>query len=324
MANSFSLPDSPAENCSRAGVSVVIPCYNYGRYLSQAIDSVLNQTFQPLEIIVVDDGSTDNTAAVAAAYGSRIKYLTQANKGVSAARNLGLRQATGKFVHFLDADDYVLPGIYEKMVAAFNARPDAVAVYAGCNWVDANGGLLIPREGRVESADVYHDLILINQWPLASVMTLASTVELVGGFDESMAASCEDWDLWLRLAATGGRFVPIEGIYACYRQQNQGASGNPRRMLQNGLAVISRYARLHGCAKCQANAKIGRREWRHLCVIDKFLPRIEPYLEKGKLGRYLRECLKIACYDPFVAWQCFWRLRQRKKLVLSGLFGKPS
>lgn len=301
---------------------MIIPCYNYGRYLAQAIDSVLAQAFQPLEIIVVNDGSTDNTAQVAATYRGRIKYIEQTNQGVSAARNRGLRESTGEFVHFLDADDYVRPGIYEKMVTVLTSRPEAIAAYVGSDWVDASDKLLITYPARPESTDVFHDLLIINRWPLATVLVRASAVEKIGGFDETMAASCEDWDLWLHLAIAGGRFVPAEGILACYRQQPQGASGNPRRMLQNGLLVINRYARQHGCAKCKTNAQKGCREWRRLCVMDKFLPQIEPLLEQGHLGRYLSECAKIARYDLPAAWQCLWRLRQRKRLVLAGLFGK--
>ena len=115
---------------SRPGVSVVIPCYNYGRFVNGAIDSVIRQTHAPLEIIIVDDGSTDHTREVVAAYGEQVRYHYKANAGLSAARNTGIAAARCPFVAFLDADDEWLPGMLECILQAFESLPDEFALVA--------------------------------------------------------------------------------------------------------------------------------------------------------------------------------------------------
>ena len=105
-------------------VSCIVPVFNGARYLRDALDSIFAQTYRPLEIIVADDGSTDNTTAVVASYGHRVRYLRQRNQGPAAARNLGIRTATGEFVAFLDADDLWHPDKLKRQLARFHARPE--------------------------------------------------------------------------------------------------------------------------------------------------------------------------------------------------------
>src|SRR5689334_22859965 len=109
-------------------VSAIIPCYNYGKYLARAIDSILAQTYAVSEIIVVDDGSSDNTREVATSYGGCVRYIYQQNAGRAAARNHGIREATGDWIALLDADDWWLPQKIELQVTAAS-KPDTAVVY---------------------------------------------------------------------------------------------------------------------------------------------------------------------------------------------------
>ncbi|MCC7306770.1 MAG: glycosyltransferase family 2 protein, partial [Acidobacteria bacterium] len=123
-------------------VSVIIPTYNYGRFLREAVDSALGQTVAPHEVIVVDDGSTDDSAQILASYGDRISHVRQQNQGVGAARNKGAEVATGEFLAFLDADDYWALTKLEKQLAKFAEDPDIGLVHCGYQNVDSYGNLL--------------------------------------------------------------------------------------------------------------------------------------------------------------------------------------
>ena len=148
-------PDSPL-------VSVIIPTYNYGRYLGKALASLRDQTYRNLEIIVVDDGSTDDTKTVVARFGPGIVYLYQENRGVSAARNAGLERAAGEFVAFLDADDYLLPDSVAARAAVLQARPDVGIVFSDTYSCDAEGNLSYKEKGRRDrvSDRFYEELLL--------------------------------------------------------------------------------------------------------------------------------------------------------------------
>lgn len=116
-------------------VSIIIPTYNRAKYLPEAIDSVLNQTYKDFEIIVVDDGSTDNTKMVLTAYGDKIRYIYKANGGPSSARNFGVMKSTGAYIAFLDSDDLWLPEKLELQIAYLDKKNDFSAVFTDCEWV---------------------------------------------------------------------------------------------------------------------------------------------------------------------------------------------
>src|SRR5262249_14117699 len=123
----------------KPAISVIMPAYNCGRYLPEALDAALGQTLPPHEVLVVDDGSTDDTPQVCAAYGDRIRYVRQPNRGVPAGRNTALTRATGASSALLDADDVSAPDRLEKQAAALRARPGAVACFSGF-WTFRDGG----------------------------------------------------------------------------------------------------------------------------------------------------------------------------------------
>jgi len=310
----------PAQDAVRRGVSVIIPCYQQAQYLSQAIESVLAQNFRLLEIIVINDGSPDDTAAVAARFGHRIKYIEQKNQGVSAARNAGLRLARGEFLHFLDADDYVLPGFYDKMVAVLNQRPDAAACYCGYRFVDLAGACLLEREPISESKDWFHLLLEKNNWPCHSLLVRAAVLLTTGGFDANLR-SCEDWDLWLRLALSGSRFASVPGfIGVSYRKYPQSLSTNPWMMQETGLSVLrNNVRRHHNCPLCGISLAKGLNNWRDFCFEDKLQPRLESLVDQGRLFGCLRECGRVLRYDPALAWRALQLVRHRKRRLLAGL-----
>jgi glycosyltransferase involved in cell wall biosynthesis len=181
-------------------VSVVIPAYNAARYLAAAVDSALQQTFRDVEVLVVDDGSTDDTPAVLSAYRSRIHVVRQANAGVARARNAGTEAARGRYVAFLDADDLWQPEKIEKQMAALAAALDRRACYSAFTLVAADLTVLgVSRTAR--QASLVEDLLLRGNvvGTPSTVVCERDLVREVGGFDPAQSLGA-DWDLWLRLA----------------------------------------------------------------------------------------------------------------------------
>ncbi|MBI4494288.1 MAG: glycosyltransferase [Chloroflexi bacterium] len=182
-------------------ISVVIPTYNRAKYLVQAVESVLGQTFRDFELIVVDDGSTDDTAHVLAPYADRLSYVYQRNRREGAARNTGIRLARGDYVAFLDSDDLWLPGKLAQDLAAFQAAPDSGLVYSAAEFVADDGSVLRRRLPHPEG-DVFARLALENFIPLSTATVRRACLREAGGFREDPDLSgTYDWELWVRLAA---------------------------------------------------------------------------------------------------------------------------
>jgi len=183
-------------------VSVIIPTYNRSSLLKIAIDSVLMQSYENYEIIVIDDGSNDTTAKLVNSYVStKIRYFYQKNRGRSAARNLGIKMAHGEYVAFLDSDDMFLPPKLELQVHELDANPSIGLVYSYAKNIDEKGNCLSYHfEGNL-SGWVYPALLFIknNVITTPTVMVRAKVLAEVGEFDESMDV-CEDLDLWRRIA----------------------------------------------------------------------------------------------------------------------------
>ena len=180
-------------------ISVVIPTYNRGWIVAEAVDSVLAQTFSDYELIVVDDGSTDDTAEVLGEYGDRIRVLRQKNKGVSAARNAGIRSAAGRYIAFLDSDDLWLPSKLDRQMAFFHRNPDAVACQTEEIWI-RNGVRVNPKKRhRKPSGTIFEPSLQLCLVSPSAVMIHRSLFDKVGLFDEKLPA-CEDYDLWLRIS----------------------------------------------------------------------------------------------------------------------------
>lgn len=179
-------------------ISVIIPTYNRAAMVTDAIDTVLAQTYRPSEIIVVDDGSTDETPETLSAYQRNITVIRQPNQGVSAARNRGIRAASGEFIALLDSDDYWLPSKLATQVSYFRDHPDIYICQTEETWI-RNGARVNPKRRHQK----YGGLIFEKSLPLclispSAVMIRKSLLDTVGLFDESLPA-CEDYDLWLRI-----------------------------------------------------------------------------------------------------------------------------
>lgn len=180
-------------------VSIIIPTYNREKIIGKALDSVFAQTRQDFEIIVLDDGSQDNTKAVVEAYGPKVKYFYQDNKGIAGARNSGMGRAGGRYIAFLDSDDYWLPAKLERQLALFDEHPDYGMVASQCGAVAIDGSYREKnRPGK--SGRVLHDLFKKNFIRTSSAVITRQCLEKVGGFDESLREG-EEYDYWLRIAA---------------------------------------------------------------------------------------------------------------------------
>jgi glycosyltransferase involved in cell wall biosynthesis len=213
-------------------VSVIIPTFNYGRFVTQAVDSVLAQGYRPLEVVVVDDGSTDDTRARLSRYGPPVRYVYQSNAGPEAARNTGLSLARGKWVAFLDPDDYWLAGKLEAQVCWLQNQPDAVMV---CSRTCAEPPACLPRgDGRVRWLTL-DEIYMRNPVCTSTVLARRAAVEAVGRFRAGIRS--EDWDLWMRLARAG-RIAMMEEPWVVYRVHGQNRSRNVAAELPWAVQVV--------------------------------------------------------------------------------------
>lgn len=208
-------------------VSVVIPAYNAAWCVRKAIDSVLAQEFREFELLVVDDGSTDDTAAVLALYGDAIRVVRQRNGGLSNARNAGIRESRGEFVAFLDADDWWLPEKLGRQIALMRERPDLGFISNAARVEDSDGRLLsVWPCARWDGSFLVH--LFSSNGDVAgsgsAVLARRALFRLVGGFDETLR-SLEDVDMWMRLGAVAD--------YACIQEPMAVILKRPDSMSRN-------------------------------------------------------------------------------------------
>lgn len=210
-------------------VSVVIPTYNGAAEVRRAIDSALAQEGCEVEVIPVNDGSTDDTAYVLNSYGSRIRAVHQKNSGPAATRNAGIAAATGDWVAFLDHDDYWQPGKLAAQLAAAD-RTGADVIYTNAqNFGDVNRvAELRSNPDEMPEGDLFEQLLLDNFIVVSSTMVRRELLEEVGGFNAPPGV--EDWDLWLRLATNGAKFAPVRKALTMYQWRPGSLSKNFERM----------------------------------------------------------------------------------------------
>ena len=222
-------------------ISVVIPAFNAAPFVRQSIESALAQTLAPREVLVIDDGSTDGTAALVAAFGPPVQCVRQENRGVSAARNHGAERAKSEWLAFLDADDAWRPGKLEAQ-AALAESEKARFVHCGSERIDREGrSLSLQLDGR--SGDVTAGMLLFRGSHANGSTTLVrkDLFDATGGYDTNLSTSA-DWDLCFRL----GRLAPLSFVpepLAFYRQHGANMHANPKLMRRDMLAAYQKIFR---------------------------------------------------------------------------------
>lgn len=223
-------------------ISVIIPSYNNAQYVVAAVQSALAQTYSPVEVIVVDDGSTDDTRARLAAWDGRVRYDYQANGGVSKARNRGIAHARGDLIAFLDADDQWLPEKLNKQWECLAASPDAALVHTDTfQWNDTTGERVRVACHRERfSGSCYTEFFRHNRINTSSVMVTRRCLERTGVFDEAIRGpSAEDMDLWLRIARDH-QIAYVNEPLVLYRHHAGMGTLNQHRMTEDEFYVLDK------------------------------------------------------------------------------------
>lgn len=226
-------------------VSVIIAAYNSEQYISQAIESVCAQTHRNIEVIVIDDGSTDGTRTIVEAYAkadNRIRIITQSNKGPSAARNAGFRAATGEYFSIVDADDIVLPLKIQTQLAVLEEAPSVDFCYSNVYYF-IDGTYTLYRHDLITASGpaVYKKLIQYGNFIYTSTVFFRRAVfDRWGGFDEGLH-SAEEFDYWLLLAEHGVRFLHHDEYLTLCRSRGNGLTSDSVTMYSAAVAVFKKH-----------------------------------------------------------------------------------
>ncbi len=245
-------------------ISVIIPCYNQAKYLPDALNSLIGQTFTDWEAIIVNDGSTDESEIVSLKYvekDSRIRYYYQNNSKPSVARNNGISNARGKYILPLDGDDKIAPTYLEKAVTFLEAHSDYVLFYANAEYFGT-------RSGKWNIPDyTYKDELINNSIPVFSVFRKEDCIN-VGCFDESMKIGFEDWEFFIRLLYPDKKVYKDPEVLAFYRQSDDGVNRNNdaiERMnsIESGIVKkhIDKYIEYWGNPLAIYRDSFDRRSW---------------------------------------------------------------
>jgi glycosyltransferase involved in cell wall biosynthesis len=286
------------ESGTKPLVSIVIPCYRQAHLLSDAIESALAQTYAPIEIVVVDDGSPDDVGAVVGRYPA-VHFIRQRNRGGSAARNAGLHASRGQYIVFLDGDDILLPHAVETGVQVLDEHPDCAFVHGMCDRRRLDGTWIESRSPIVGDQDFYLELLKGNCIRgLHAVVFRRAALEEVGGFDERRRQA-NDWDLYLRLtrrfrAYGHGRLV------ATYRRhtQNTNRFSNAGAMLRSSMAVLrAQRAHVRGNTQYSEARRDGIRFIRELFG-EPLAQLVHEHVRAGSWRAALRDGLVLLRYHP--------------------------
>jgi len=228
-------------------VSLIIATFNHARFLGAAIDSALAQTLGAVDVIVVDDGSTDDTPSVLARYAGRVRVLRQPNRGLAAARNAGLAAARGTYVAFLDADDVMAPTKLAAQLEMLERSPTIgwtycdVLIETVATRTTVTASERFGYGARALDGWLFPELIHGNFIPAIAPMIRRTALDAAGGFDERLTA-LEDWDMWLRLSLiVEARYTPA--VLVTYRIRPGGMSEDRARMDRNRFCVLDKINR---------------------------------------------------------------------------------
>ncbi|MGF1491367.1 MAG: glycosyltransferase [Microcoleaceae cyanobacterium] len=287
-------------------ISVVIPVYNGEQTIQETVESVLSQTFQDFELIVINDGSTDSTLDVLSRFSdSRLHVFSYPNAGLPASRNRGIDRASGELIAFIDADDLWTPDKLESHQQILQDNPQVTVVYSWTDYIDEKGQFLHPGLHISVQGNAYPDLLRSNILENGSNPLIRRVAfEAVGTFDESLRAA-EDWDMWIRLSEKYP-FATVPAPQVLYRVSSTSMSTNVKRQETETLKVIQK-------AFAQAPAGYQPLKTITLATLHKYLlcKALEgtPHPEKGRQA--LDQLWKYIQYEP--EW------RSRSKFILTML-----
>ncbi len=286
-------------------VSVVIGAYNAERWIAATIESVLGQTWDDFEVIIIDDGSTDATAKVARGFGEAVQLVQKENGGPASARNAGINAARGRYVAFLDADDLWLPHKLERQMALFRRLPDAAWSYTDAYFFDAETGATLRQAGRqhaLPEGDVLEELLMHNFIPFSSAVVRCDVFDAVGFFDTSpLHRISEDWDLWLRVAERYPVAVAREPLV---RMRRHGGEKTETMDLEHALESRQRLVARAVARNPERLAGVHGRAVANLCLPmgRKYLEREERAAARRVLGYGLRRApTALACWLFWIA-----------------------
>jgi hypothetical protein len=276
-------------------VSVIIPAYNAAATIERALDSVRAQSGVGVEVIVIDDCSADDTIDVvknAIRPDENIRLLRMpGNGGASAARNAGIREARGRYLAFLDADDVWLPGKLMKQVAAIEADPEVTVVTCNSQMTSVSGVPL--KEGHVNrppasGAEAWKTLLVYNFLPTPTILTRTALVRELGGFDEALAVG-EDLDLWIKLAVRGKVAVLPEILIKYYDMNNSLMKRHGSQAGEIVVPMLERHIREQGAklSRREVRTMRGTRSFQMACDLffsDRYMPSIPLFLQAAACG----------------------------------------
>ncbi len=277
-------------------VSIVIPCYKQGHFLAESIESILSQTYQNYEIIVIDDGSPDNTAQVASRY-AEVRVIRQENQGLSAARNKGISESHGEFLVCLDADDRLLPGALESGLVCMARSPESEFVFGRYRGIKIDGaptGVI----SKLSDENIYLGLLARNCiGPLAPVMFRRRVFDKVGGFDTSIN-SASDYDIYLRISSSfpTHRYDEIVAEYRVYDSSMSADMGLMLRSVIISLRLQQRYVK--GEVERERAYKMGLKFWRELYGEPLYNQTSRRLRDIGNWRRTIRDLCYLIRYYP--------------------------
>jgi glycosyltransferase involved in cell wall biosynthesis len=289
-----------------ADVSAVITSHNYAGYLPAAIESVLGQTCSPREVIVVDDGSSDDTERVVEPYRARVRYVRQPNQGVAVARNRGIEESRGRYVAFLDADDLWLPRKLDLQIDALSQRPDCRAGAAahrsfGPDLCPSPVGRRQQHRSLLEALVVSGNVVGIPSTMLCERSLFAE----VGGFDPELG-DCADWDMWIRIASVTGIARLAEPLVA-YRLHDRNMTRNVALRERDSVRVLEKAFRMKSLP-AELRARRRRIFARNYMVLA------GSYLHAGSVRQFVRCVARAIALDVRqagypAAWPVRWIAR---------------
>jgi glycosyltransferase involved in cell wall biosynthesis len=283
-------------------VSVVTPTFNRGRFLPEAVASVLAQTHTDLELIIVDDGSVDDTGKVLEPYlaDERVRYFYQENRGQSHARNLALEHAEGDVIAFLDSDDLWAPDKLEKQLAVLRANPEADIVHGDEAIIDEQGTVISFENMRRYSGRITRRLLADNSVSITTALVRRRCFDEMGGFDTSVGVA-DDYELWLRFSARYC-FHYEPGIVASYRVMSDQISSDKRRRFAANERIIREFLACYGEVLCPWELRWG---------LARFYCRKARYFasagERGEALGAIAKALRNAPLDS-VVWKALYRV----------------